>query len=47
VHFVSRDRQLVMNCQAHVISLAFMVLRAAQSVTHEMSLAQRLVARCG
>jgi hypothetical protein len=38
---VARGRQLVMNGQAHIVSLPFMVLRPAQSVTHEMSLAAR------
>jgi hypothetical protein len=48
VGFVSRGRQLVMNRQAHIVSLAFMVQRPGQRVTHEMSLAaQRLGAqRC-
>ena len=39
VRFVARGRQLVMNRQAHVVSLAFMVQRPGQSVTHEMALA--------
>jgi hypothetical protein len=38
VRLVARGRQLVMNCQAHVVSLAFMVQRSGQSVTHEMLL---------
>ena len=40
VRFVARGRQLVMNRQAHVVSLAFMVQRPGQSVTHEMALAR-------
>jgi hypothetical protein len=36
VPFVARGRQLVMNGQAHVVSLAFMVQRPGQSVTHEI-----------
>jgi hypothetical protein len=39
MRFVSRGRQLVMNRQAHVVLLAFMVQRSGQSVTHEMLLA--------
>jgi hypothetical protein len=39
VLFVTRGRQLVMNCQTHVVLLAFMVQRSGQSVTHEMALA--------
>jgi hypothetical protein len=41
VRFVSSGRQLVMNRQAHVVSLAFIVPRSGQSVTHEMALAAR------
>jgi hypothetical protein len=45
---VARGRQLVVNGQAHVVSLLFMVQRHGQRVTHEMALAaQRLVARRG
>ena len=37
-----------MNRQAHIVSLAFMVQRTGQRVTHEMALAaERLVARRG
>jgi len=39
VRLVARGRQLVVNRQAHVVSLAFMVQRPGQSVTHEMALA--------
>ncbi len=39
VRFVARGRQLVMDGQAHVVSLAFMVQRPGQFVTHEMPLA--------
>ena len=35
----SSGRKLVMNGQAHVVSLPFMVLRSGQRVTHEMALA--------
>jgi len=38
VRLVARGRQLVMNRQAHVVSLAFMVQRPGQSVTHEVPL---------
>jgi hypothetical protein len=48
VCFVARSRQLVMNGQAHIVSLALMVQRPGQSVTHEMALAaERLVAHRG
>ena len=40
VCFVARGGcQLVMDCQAHVVSLPFMMQRPAPSVTHEMALA--------
>jgi len=39
VCFVARGRQLVMDCEAHVVSLAFMVQRSGQFVTHEVPLA--------
>ena len=41
VRLVARGRQLVMNGQAHFVSLARMVQRHGQSVTHEMALAAR------
>jgi hypothetical protein len=36
---VARGRQLVMNRQAHIVSLEFMVQRPGQRVTHELPLA--------
>jgi len=39
VRFVAPGRRLVMNRQAHIVLLAFMVQRQDQSVTHEMALA--------
>jgi hypothetical protein len=36
---VARGRQLVVNCQAHIMSLSFMVQCFGRSVTHEMALA--------
>ena len=39
VRFVACGRKLVMDCQAHVVSLAFMVQLSGKSVTHEMLLA--------
>ncbi|MGO8928637.1 MAG: hypothetical protein ACLQU3_17350 [Limisphaerales bacterium] len=39
VRLVARGRQLVMNGQSHVVSLAIMVQRPGQSVTHEIPLA--------
>jgi hypothetical protein len=39
VCFVARSRQFVMDCQAHVVSLAIMVQRPGQSVIHEVPLA--------
>jgi hypothetical protein len=39
VRLVARGRQLVMNRQSHVVSLAIMVQRPSQSVTHEIPLA--------
>jgi len=39
VRLVAHRRQLVMDCQAHVVSLAFMVQRPGESVTYEMALA--------
>jgi hypothetical protein len=45
---VARDRQLIVNRQAHIVSLTVIVQRTGQRVTHEMELAaQRLVARRG
>jgi hypothetical protein len=41
VRFVARDGQLVMDCEAHVVSLAFMVQRPGQFVTCEMPLAAK------
>jgi hypothetical protein len=41
VCFVARSRQFVMDGQAHVVSLAFMVQRPGQSVTHEVTLTAR------
>ncbi len=40
VRFVARGRQLVVNRQAHIVSLAFIMQRPGQSVTHEMVLAK-------
>src|SRR5271169_373857 len=39
VCFVARSRQLVMDCQTHVVSLAFMVRCPGQFVSHEVLLA--------
>ena len=39
VRYVARRRQLVINRQAHVVSLALIVQRPGQRVTHEMPLA--------
>ncbi|MCX6930229.1 MAG: hypothetical protein NT154_44520, partial [Verrucomicrobia bacterium] len=39
VIFVTRGRQLVMDCQAHIVSLAFILRCHGQFVTHEMALA--------
>jgi len=36
VCFVARRRQLVMDCKAHIVSLAFMVRCPGQFVTHEV-----------
>ena len=48
VRFGSSGRQLVLNRQPHVVSLALKVQLPGQRVTHEMALAaQRLVARRG
>ncbi|MGO8925926.1 MAG: hypothetical protein ACLQU3_03375 [Limisphaerales bacterium] len=39
VRLIARGRQLEMNGQAHVVSLAFIVQRPGQFVTHEIPLA--------
>jgi hypothetical protein len=39
VRFGSSGRKLVLDLQAHIVSLAFIVQRPGQSVTHEMALA--------
>jgi hypothetical protein len=39
VLFVARGRKLVMDGQAHVVSLAFMVRCPGLSVTHEIPMA--------
>ena len=41
MRFVARSRQLVMDGQAHIVSLASMVQRPGQPVTHEVPLTTR------
>ena len=40
VRFVSGGRQLVVNGQAHVVSLALIVQYSGQSVTHQVALTE-------
>ena len=39
VYFVASRRQLLMDCEAHVVSLALIVQHLGQRVTQEMTLA--------